>query len=547
MATDLPVAALHALRDQVEAEVEVAVSKAMRAFLRQTSRAAVAQPPVLLAAARDDMLTLGEVSGWWAARVDADVINAIRAQWMTVYRRIRGGTITATSLDGLEDYMGRVRDRLVRGLTPPVGDDAFTHVRMAITQGTTEGWSRRQTAARIAADLGWETDGPYWRSELARADAAIDAILDPLGPPGHPVREATRLNDPRVAALQQTRAQAVQALDSERGYWQNRASRIATTEATGANNYAHLSALYDEEMPGKEWISAGDSRTRPSHQSARGQIVPVDEPFIVGGATLMFPGDPSGPAREVIRCRCVLVGAELPDAETPQTPIPPPVEEPFTVEAFRRDAVPVATSLSVAARTWMYLRDRWPDGDRRFDLNRHDTEASDGLAAITTDDWDALRALGIDIPDDLALEWGAWRAYTGGGFGRINAWLRGEDPNPGQAVLRQVKYLARQAVETTEDMILARGVRSYGAFDPGDFQPGAYVPEPGFTSATVLRRQAESYALHGWVFEIRVPAGSKIIMGTDYEHEVILPPGAILRVLSKDEATHTIYLELVEQ
>lgn len=47
-----------------------------------------------------------------------------------------------------------------------------------------------------------------------------------------------------------------------------------------------------------------DSRTRPSHVLADGQRVGLTEPFIVGGAPLMFPGDPSGPAGEVISCRC---------------------------------------------------------------------------------------------------------------------------------------------------------------------------------------------------------------------------------------------------
>jgi hypothetical protein len=32
--------------------------------------------------------------------------------------------------------------------------------------------------------------------------------------------------------------------------------------------------------------------------------IPVDEPFIVGGAELMYPGDPAGPPEETINCRC---------------------------------------------------------------------------------------------------------------------------------------------------------------------------------------------------------------------------------------------------
>lgn len=56
----------------------------------------------------------------------------------------------------------------------------------------------------------------------------------------------------------------------------------------------------------KQWMSAEDDRTRPSHSEADGQEVGQDDPFIVGGVSLMYPGDPSAPAREVVNCRCVV-------------------------------------------------------------------------------------------------------------------------------------------------------------------------------------------------------------------------------------------------
>lgn len=57
----------------------------------------------------------------------------------------------------------------------------------------------------------------------------------------------------------------------------------------------------------KRWLAAGDARTRPSHRSANGQTVAIDKPFRVGGARLMYPRDPRGPARETVQCRCVVV------------------------------------------------------------------------------------------------------------------------------------------------------------------------------------------------------------------------------------------------
>ena len=62
----------------------------------------------------------------------------------------------------------------------------------------------------------------------------------------------------------------------------------------------------------KEWFSTPDDRTRPSHQvgAAWGQdalVVSVDEPFIINGSPLQYPGDPGGPLDETIQCRCTVL------------------------------------------------------------------------------------------------------------------------------------------------------------------------------------------------------------------------------------------------
>ena len=61
----------------------------------------------------------------------------------------------------------------------------------------------------------------------------------------------------------------------------------------------------------REWVSAQDDRTRDTseadHVDADGQTVGMKEPFTVSGEKLMFPGDPSGSAANVINCRCAVV------------------------------------------------------------------------------------------------------------------------------------------------------------------------------------------------------------------------------------------------
>lgn len=60
----------------------------------------------------------------------------------------------------------------------------------------------------------------------------------------------------------------------------------------------------------KVWLAAEDTRTRETHREADGQRVPLESPFSVGGFDLRFPGDPTGPAQEVINCRCTLLLVE---------------------------------------------------------------------------------------------------------------------------------------------------------------------------------------------------------------------------------------------
>lgn len=51
----------------------------------------------------------------------------------------------------------------------------------------------------------------------------------------------------------------------------------------------------------KQWDSTLDGKTRDSHRRVDGEIRELDEKFSNG---LMYPGDPSGGAAEVVNCRC---------------------------------------------------------------------------------------------------------------------------------------------------------------------------------------------------------------------------------------------------
>ena len=99
--------------------------------------------------------------------------------------------------------------------------------------------------------------------------------------------------------------------------WPHRARTVARTETLAAvNGGVFRAAQLDAEQRGdpapfKQWLSTEDKRTRPTHREADRQRTLLMEPFVVGGAALMFPGDPRGPAQEVINCRCSLLPVVL--------------------------------------------------------------------------------------------------------------------------------------------------------------------------------------------------------------------------------------------
>jgi len=103
-------------------------------------------------------------------------------------------------------------------------------------------------------------------------------------------------------------------------YSQFQAERLVRTESTAAANFATSEAattIFPREQLQKEWIASFDDRVRDTHSEA-GASNPVmfNEPFIVGGQPMMFPGDPMGGAAETINCRCSVAYLPTQGAQT---------------------------------------------------------------------------------------------------------------------------------------------------------------------------------------------------------------------------------------
>lgn len=105
------------------------------------------------------------------------------------------------------------------------------------------------------------------------------------------------------------KARVQEHLSDDSGNWKHRAATVARTESAAIQSSATIEAarLRNNEIGEnltQVWLTTLDERVRPTHAAAEGQRVPLGSEFVIGGASLRFPGDPEGPPDEAINCRC---------------------------------------------------------------------------------------------------------------------------------------------------------------------------------------------------------------------------------------------------
>lgn len=157
------------------------------------------------------------------------------------------------------------------------------------------------------------------------------------------------------------------------------AIRTARTAITAAENGGRADTFKRAADMGIKvklrWLATLDSRTRPEHGHADGQVRNVGEPFDVGGEKLMFPGDKSlgASAWNLYNCRCSLIDES--DKEFEREPTMRRVRNPDTGE-------------------WEIVPDMTYDEWQEWKRERAQT-------AEAQDDADTLNFLGADARDDL--------------------------------------------------------------------------------------------------------------------------------------------------
>jgi hypothetical protein len=213
------------------------------------------------AASLDD---LTRIQPEWVVKVDGQILP--------YYERVfEAGT------DGAVEQIAGMRDVAVEVIT-----EADPYV---LDQRKTQHLASARDRFYRLGDETWEAA----RSELLEGFSAGEGI-DPL---------RRRIED--VTELTKARAEAL--------------ARTEVISASNAGATAQVEAMGDAAPPFRQWMATNDTRTRPTHRAADGQVVPRETPFSVGASSLEFPGDPSGPAGEVINCRCTILFL---DSEQPE-------------------------------------------------------------------------------------------------------------------------------------------------------------------------------------------------------------------------------------
>lgn len=87
----------------------------------------------------------------------------------------------------------------------------------------------------------------------------------------------------------------------------DRAINMSATESNAIMCYGELADAVKAGKTMKRWRTILDGREREWHNEADGLLVPIDEPFEVGGQLMMHPLDTSlgATADNIANCRCI--------------------------------------------------------------------------------------------------------------------------------------------------------------------------------------------------------------------------------------------------
>lgn len=485
-----------------EHNVRSAVDEAFAAYLRQVRRAVLDGHTTTADASPADLppnMDAWPNSSVWAELARRFILPAIAAAFGLAFD-------TAARADLLEQhryqqtFMDEVFDRLSRSLWP---DTAFEMVRGDLAEGLDAGESVPQLRDRVAA--------------------ALDV-----------------------------------------GRYSYLAERIARTESHTATEGGSWSAhMAWAELAGEElfklWDSTHDGRTRLTHRVANNQIVALSDRFTVGGAGLLYPGDPSAPPQESINCRCsTLVGSraemrdyaglgpEEPPLETPAERIERILAEGVTGDEAMGQVFSAADLIDTQRKAFVrytgsaYMSMNKAIRQQTLDYAPQVIARREGRNATPEEiaTWDRLLAQAPTV--DQLVSSGAYASYEidsgkpekdAKTFAGMNAAFATADPIKKPVRLYRGISDVKMLMGRTENLV------------------GLEFADAAVVSSSADESVAEGFGMGGAVMEVLVDAGTPAIAVaaiSQYptEQEIIFPQGTRFRVVTDEDRGGTRYLQV---
>lgn len=251
------------------------------------------------------------------------LVNAIRSPFRTVAsneieriaERLRVRPNVAISFDELRPSVVRLMQQNQLNLVTQLTDQQRASLRRAFTETISRTGRRSDLTRAIRNSIGLTTQQlnaiDHYRNlleqgsrdalEMTLRDRRFDSTVENVS------RNETPLTPEQINRM----------VDRYRFRQLNhRASIIAGTESLRLVNQARHEALVQAadqaEIPPENivrvWQTIRDGRQRHTHDSMHGQTRGLNEPFVSpSGSQLLYPGDISAPAKEIVNCRCIFI------------------------------------------------------------------------------------------------------------------------------------------------------------------------------------------------------------------------------------------------
>ena len=248
--------------------------------------------------------------------------RALLAEWRSVDRRrdevVRSGTESVASVyrAAAREVVGRLRDELVMPrrslwIAAKQDNDLLSELVFDISKWNDELQEALDPELLAAVRQGFET-GALRIDISGTVDVSQQRVQDVLR---RTINDSVIANEnlrERIARDIGEGMEAQETLDeiTQRitGRFENmqtwRARQIAQTAITPTFEQGQSEAFFSAEIERHAWLSQRDDAVRPDHWDADGQTVGIDERFIVGGESALYPGDTLLSLAQRINCRC---------------------------------------------------------------------------------------------------------------------------------------------------------------------------------------------------------------------------------------------------